>query len=58
MEIFRKSPEGSEIQFHEDGSWSPMKQSKETHVISSPSVKPSSSASASATTSSGKQSGI
>ncbi|XP_046354826.1 E3 SUMO-protein ligase PIAS2-like isoform X4 [Haliotis rufescens] len=51
VEIFRKSPEGSEIQFHEDGSWSPMKHSKETHVISSPSVKATSSSSSAASAS-------
>ncbi|KAK7506322.1 hypothetical protein BaRGS_00002434 [Batillaria attramentaria] len=36
VEIFRQSPETHEIVFHEDGSWTPLKQQKETHVISSP----------------------
>ncbi|XP_050399994.2 E3 SUMO-protein ligase PIAS2 [Patella vulgata] len=39
LEIFRASPECSEIQFHPDGNWSPLEQPKETHIISSPVVK-------------------
>lgn len=38
LEIFSASPECNEIQFHEDGSWSPMMPKKETHVIGSPVV--------------------
>ena len=33
VEIFRQSPETNEIVFHADGSWSPLKQPKEMHVI-------------------------
>ncbi|XP_041372935.1 E3 SUMO-protein ligase PIAS2-like isoform X3 [Gigantopelta aegis] len=39
VDILRNSI-SSDIQFHEDGSWSPLKQNKETHLISSPVVKP------------------
>ncbi|KAL3199162.1 hypothetical protein MRX96_014124 [Rhipicephalus microplus] len=38
MEISMKAPSDcTEVQFHEDGSWSPLVPKKETHVISSPS---------------------
>lgn len=40
VEIFRQSPETNEIVFHEDGSWTTLKQQKETHVIASPVVLP------------------
>ncbi|KAK7116027.1 E3 SUMO-protein ligase PIAS2-like isoform X1 [Littorina saxatilis] len=51
VEIFRQSLEISEIVFHEDGNWTPLKQPKPHHVHASPSTpKPSS---ASSSTSSG-----
>ncbi|XP_037562910.1 E3 SUMO-protein ligase PIAS2 isoform X1 [Dermacentor silvarum] len=38
MEIAMKAPSDcTEVQFHEDGSWSPLVPKKETHVINSPS---------------------
>ncbi|KAL1417013.1 hypothetical protein MTO96_027221 [Rhipicephalus appendiculatus] len=38
MEISMKAPSDcTEVQFHEDGSWSPLVPKKETHVINSPS---------------------
>ncbi|KAL5005508.1 hypothetical protein ScPMuIL_018964 [Solemya velum] len=37
VEICRQASEYNDIQFVEDGSWSPLKQNKETHLISSPS---------------------
>uniref|UniRef100_T1JE32 Protein inhibitor of activated STAT n=1 Tax=Strigamia maritima TaxID=126957 RepID=T1JE32_STRMM len=36
MEIFASASESNEIQFHEDGSWSPLIPKKEAHVIGSP----------------------
>ena len=39
VEILKKLTDVSEIQFLEDGSWSPIRANKETsHVISSPAV--------------------
>ncbi|XP_070209514.1 E3 SUMO-protein ligase PIAS2-like isoform X2 [Littorina saxatilis] len=53
VEIFRQSLEISEIVFHEDGNWTPLKQPKPHHVHASPSTpKPSS---ASSSTSSGSK---
>ncbi|KAK3610264.1 hypothetical protein CHS0354_022327 [Potamilus streckersoni] len=37
LEICQQETEANEIQFTDDGSWSPLYQSKETHLISSPS---------------------
>lgn len=34
VEILQKTSDMNEIQFHEDGSWSPLKAFKEPHVIS------------------------
>lgn len=34
VEILQETSDMNEIQFHEDGTWSPLKTSKEHHVIS------------------------
>ncbi|KAL3867156.1 hypothetical protein ACJMK2_044379 [Sinanodonta woodiana] len=46
VEICRQETEANEIQFTDDGSWSPLRQSKESHLISSPSRSSSSAAAA------------
>lgn len=42
-EIFKKSPESNDIQFHANGSWSPLTIKTESHVVYSPVHVPSSS---------------
>ncbi|KAL3867155.1 hypothetical protein ACJMK2_044378 [Sinanodonta woodiana] len=44
LEICQQETEANEIQFTDDGSWSPVRQSKESHLISSPSRSSSSAA--------------